>query len=142
MANESRKKKKKPLRRAKRWVRQALAMAMRLAGFMVAVIVMGLIFSALQAIDNVGLRIGLSAVLTGGVLLLCMNEGMNKGAMDAAASRNYESMAARDLPVSDKEDAACFHPLFNMSVTDISRHAFSLRRNSSMRLRMPLVFPS
>ena len=84
MANESRKKKKKPLRRAKRWGRQALAMAMRLAGFMVAVIVMGLIFSALQAIDNVGLRIGLSAVLTGGVLLLCMNEGMNKGAMDAA----------------------------------------------------------
>ena len=111
MANESRKKKKKPLRRATRWGRQALAMAMRLAGFMVAVIVMGLIFSALQAIENVGLRIGLSAVLTGGVLLLCMNEGMNKGAMDAAASRSYESMAARDLPVSDKEDAACFQPM-------------------------------
>jgi len=107
MANE---KKRKPLRRAERWVRPALGMAARLAGFMVAVIVMGLIFSALQAIDTAWLRIGLSALLTAGVLLLCMNEGMNRGATDAAASRSYESMVARGLKVSQKEDAACFHP--------------------------------
>ena len=109
MANE--KKKKKPLRRAQQWGGQAPAMALRLAGFMVAVIVMGLIFSSLQAIDAVWLRIALSAALSAGVLLLCMNEGLGKGAADAAASRTYESMAARGMPVSKKEDAACFHPL-------------------------------
>lgn len=108
MANE--KKKKKPLRRAQRWGKQAVRMALRLAGFMVAVIVMGLIFSALQAIESMWLRIGLSALLSAGVLLLCMNEGLNKGASDAAASRSYESMAERGLPLTGKEDAACFHP--------------------------------
>jgi len=105
------KKKSRPLRRAQRWGRQTPGMALRLAGFMVAVIVMGLVFSALQAIENEWLRIGLSAMLTAGVLFLCLNEGMNKGAIDAAASRSYESMTAREMPVSDKEDAACFHPL-------------------------------
>jgi len=107
MANKT----KKPLRRAQRWGRPAARMALRLAGFMVAVIVMGLIFSALQAIEAVWLRIGLSAALTAGVLLLCMNEGLNRGMADAAASRSYESMVSRELKVSAKEDAACFQPL-------------------------------
>ena len=111
MANENKTKKKKPLRHAQRFGRQAPGMALRLAGFMAAVIVMGLVFSALQAIDSLWLRIGLSALLSAGVLLLCLNEGVNKGARDAAASRSYESMTARGLPVSDKEDAACFHPM-------------------------------
>lgn len=105
------KKKRKPLRRAQRWGRQAPGMALRLAGLMVAIVVMGLIFSALQAIDSAWLRIGLSALLSLGILVLCMNEGTNKGARDAASSRSYESMIARGLPVSDKEDAACYHPL-------------------------------
>jgi len=109
MANEN--KKKKPLRRARNWGAQVLPMALKLAGLMVAVVVMGLIFSALQAIDSAWLRIGLSALLSLGVLILCMNEGANKGALDAAASRSYDSMVARDLPVSKKEDAACYHPL-------------------------------
>lgn len=105
------KKTKKPLRRAQHWGRQVPGMAIRLAGLMVAVIVMGLVFSALQAIDTAWLRIGLSALLTLGILVLCMNDGVNKGASDAASSRGYESMVARGLPVSDKEDAACYHPL-------------------------------
>lgn len=108
MANQ--KKAKKPLRRAQRWGKPAAAMALKLAGFMVAVIVLGLIFSAMQAIENVWLRAGLAAVMTAGVLLLCMNEGVNRGAADAAASRLYDSMAARELKLTAKEDMACFHP--------------------------------
>ena len=107
MANKAR----KPLRRAQRWGKPAGKMALKLAGFMVAVCVLGLIFSTLQAIDTAWLRIGLSAMLTAGVLFLCMNEGVNRGAADAAGSRLYESMAERGLPVSEKEDAACFHPM-------------------------------
>jgi len=105
------KKKKKQLRRAQRWGKQVPGMALKLAGLMVAIIIAGLIFSALQAIDSMWLRIGLSALLSLGILVICMNEGVNKGASDAAASRGYDSMVARGLPVSEKEDAACYHPL-------------------------------
>jgi len=42
---------------------------------------------------------------------LCMNEGMNKGTMDAAARRSYENRTQRERKVSEKEDAACFHPM-------------------------------
>lgn len=110
-ASESKGKRRKPLRRAQRWGRQIPSMVLRMLGLMVAVIVMGLVFSALQAIDSAWLRIGLSVVLTAGVLMICMNEGVGKGAADAAASRSYDSMVSRGLPVSDKEDAACYHPL-------------------------------
>lgn len=110
-ATENKKKKRKPLRRAQRWGKQVPGMALRLLGLMLAIVVMGLVFSVLQAIDSAWLRIGLSAVLTAGVLIICMNEGVNKGAGDAAASRGYDSMVARNLPVSEKEDAACYHPL-------------------------------
>jgi len=105
------KKQRKPLRRAQRWGRQVPMMALKLAGLMVAIVVAGLIFSALQAIDSAWLRIGLSALLTAGVLVICMNEGVTKGAVDAAASRGYDSMVSRGLSVSEKEDEACYHPL-------------------------------
>lgn len=105
------KKKRKPLRRAKRWAGSAARMALRLAGLMVAVIVMGLVFSALQAIETLWLRIGLSVVLEAGVLLLCLNDGLVCGANDAAASRHYDSLVERGLHVSPREDAACYHPL-------------------------------
>ena len=104
-------KKKKTLRRAQRWGSGMLRMALHLAGLMAAVIVMGLIFSTLQAIESAWLRVGLSAMLSAALLLLCMNDGLGCGARDAAASRHYDSLVTRGMPVSQKEDAACYHPL-------------------------------
>lgn len=105
------KKRKKPLRRAQRWGAQVPGMAFRLVGLLVAIIIMGLMFSALQAIEAVWLRILLSVLILTGMLLLCMNEGLAKGATDAAASRSYDSYLERGLAVSEKEDAACYQPL-------------------------------
>lgn len=102
--------KKKPLRRAKRWGGQVPAMAGRLATLLIAVIVMGLMFSALQGV-GAWLRVTLSALIVSGILLLCMNEGLAKGAQDAAASRSYVSLEAKGTALEEKDDAACYHPM-------------------------------
>lgn len=104
-------KKKKPLRRAKRWGAQVPLMAVKLATLLLAIVVMGLMFSALQGIDTMWLRIALSALIASGMLLLCANEGLTKGAQDAAASRSYAGLESRGVALEEKEDAACYHPL-------------------------------
>lgn len=104
-------KKKKPLRWAKRWGSQVLPMAGRLAVLLIAIIVLGLMFSALQGVGSAWLRVALSALIVSGLLLLCMNEGLNKGAQDALSSRNYVSLQAKGVALEEKDDAACYHPL-------------------------------
>jgi len=111
MENKKKKsKKKKPLRRAERWGSQVWPIAIRLLGSMVAVAVLGLMFSALQALST-GLRLVLTIVILAGVIVLMFSEGLNKGAADAAASRNYVSLAAKGIKLEEKDDAACYHPL-------------------------------
>lgn len=104
-------KKKKPLRRAERWGSQVLPMAGRLAVLLIAIVVLGLMFSALQGVGSAWLRVALSALIVSGLLLLCMNEGMTKGAQDALSSRNYVSLQAKGIALEKKDDAACYHPL-------------------------------
>lgn len=104
------KKKRKPLRRAQHWGSRVAPMAMKLVVPMIAIIVMGLMFSALQAVGQ-GLRLVLALVIIAGMLLFLFSEGLNRGAEDAAASRNYVSLAAKDVKLSAKDDAMCYHPL-------------------------------
>jgi len=104
-------KKKRPLRRAQRFSSQLPAMMGRMLQTLLVVTVMGLMFSALQAIDSVGLRVAVSLAILLGVVLMCMNEGMTKGAGDAAASRYYVSAQERGIALDAKDDAACYHPL-------------------------------
>ena len=108
MDNAVKKKKKKPLRRAQHWGSRVMPMAMKLVVPMIAIIVMGLMFSALQAVGQ-GLRIVLALVIIAGMLLFLFSEGLNRGAEDAAASRNYASLSAKG--VKEKDDAMCYHPL-------------------------------
>ena len=63
-------KKKKPLRRAKRWGSQVLPMAGRLAVLLIAIVVMGLMFSAMQGVGSAWLRVALSVLIVSGRLLL------------------------------------------------------------------------
>ena len=84
MDNAVKKKKKKPLRRAQHWGSRVMPMAMKLVVPMIAIIVMGLMFSALQAVGQ-GLRIMLALVIIAGMLLFLFSEGLNRGAEDAAA---------------------------------------------------------
>lgn len=109
-AVKKKKKKKKPLRRAQHWGSRVMPMAMKLVVPMIAIIVMGLMFSALQAVGQ-GLRIVLALVIIAGMLLFLFSEGLNRGAEDAAASRNYASLSAKGVKLEAKDDAMCYHPL-------------------------------
>lgn len=109
-AVKKKKKKKKPLRRAQHWGSRVMPMAMKLVVPMIAIIVMGLMFSALQAVGQ-GLRIVLALVIIAGMLLFLFSEGLNRGAEDAAASRNYASLSAKGVKLEEKDDAMCYHPL-------------------------------
>ena len=113
-------KKKRPLRRAQRFGRELPRMAGKLLLTLFAVTVMGLMFSALQAIESVGLRIALSLVIFTGALMVYISEGANKGAADAAASRFYVSAKERGVALADKDDAACYHPLKALSAALIA----------------------
>lgn len=104
-------KKAKPLRRAKRFGREVPGLAFKLAVTLIAVIVLNLMFSALQALETPWLRIALSLGIASGLLLFYFTEGLNKGVHDAVASRRYEDLEARGIAMSAKEDAACYHPL-------------------------------
>ena len=110
MENKKKSKKRKPLRKAERWGSQVLPIAGRLLMTMAAVIVLGMVFSALQALSQ-GIRLAITAVLVGGVLVLMYSEGVGKGATDAAASRSYVSLTAKGIKLEEKDDAACYHPL-------------------------------
>lgn len=104
-------KKKRPLRKAQHWGSEAPRMAFKLLGLMLAIVVMGLIFSALQAIEMVWLRAVLSLAIASGMLLLCYNEGITKGVQDVRASRLYVELAEKGHTPVKKDDAACYHPL-------------------------------
>ena len=104
-------KKKRPLRRAQRWGSQLPPMMGRMLVTLIAVTVMGLMFSALQAIDSLLLRVTLSLLIFSGMLMMYLNDGMTKGAADAAASRYYVSAKERGIALEEKDDAACYHPL-------------------------------
>ena len=95
------KKTKKPLRRAKRWGARIWPMAGRLAAILAAVTVMGLMFSALQAVGSMALRAVISLAILSGVLLMLYSEGLTRGVADADASHaadKLEKLAATAEP--------------------------------------------
>lgn len=104
-------KKARPLRRAQRWQAQVLPMAGKLLAILIAATVVGLMFSALQAVDMAWLRIALSLLIASGLLLMHYSEGVTRGTADAGASVFYESASARGAQLTDRDDAACYHPM-------------------------------
>ena len=104
------KKKRKPLRRAQCWQSRVLPMAVKLLVPLVSIIVMGLLFSALQGAAQ-GIRMVLALAIIAGVLAFFLSEGMGAGAQDAAASRNYVSLSAKGVKLTEREDAMCYHPI-------------------------------
>ena len=105
------KKKRRPLRRAQRWGKEVPAIAFKLLGMLVLTAVLGLVFSALQAIEIVWLRALLSLGVASGLVLLLYFEGMQKGTRDAASSRHYDKMKSAGRELTARDDAACYQPL-------------------------------
>ena len=105
------KKTKKPLRRAKRWGARIWPMAGRLAAILAAVTVMGLMFSALQAVGSMVLRAVISLAILSGVLLMLYSEGLTRGVADADASHAADKLEKLGSPLSRREEAACYQPM-------------------------------
>lgn len=105
------KKTKKPLRRAKRWGARIWPMAGRLAAILAAVTVMGLMFSALQAVSSIVLRDIISLAILSGILLMMYSEGLTRGVADADASHAADKLEKLGRPLSRREEAACYQPM-------------------------------
>ena len=105
------KKTKKPLRRAKRWGARIWPMAGRLAAILAAVTVMGLMFTALQAVGSMALRAVISLAILSGVLLMLYSEGLTRGVADADASHAADKLEKLGRPLSRREEAACYQPM-------------------------------
>ncbi|MBQ7784852.1 MAG: hypothetical protein IJ381_01705 [Clostridia bacterium] len=104
-------KKKKALRLAKRWGREVPIMALKFVSLMAAIVVLGLMFSAMQAIEALWLRVVLSLAIASGMILMCYHDGLTKGIKDAGASRFYADAQSKGIALEEKDDAACYHVL-------------------------------
>ena len=104
-------KKKKPLRRAKHWGARVWPMAGRMAVILVAVAVMGLMFSALQAVSSIVLRDIISLAILSGILLMMYSEGLTRGVADADASHAADRLEKLGRPLTRKEESACYQPM-------------------------------
>ena len=110
MDQAAKKKKKKPLRKAQSWGSRVLPMAAKMLVPLLAIIIMGFVFSAIQAVSQ-GLRFVLALVIIAGMLVFFFSEGLNAGAEDAAASRSYANLSAKGAKLEKKDDAMCYHLL-------------------------------
>lgn len=109
--NVKKKKQKKPVRLSKHWGMNVLPMARRMIPMVVLIVIMGLLFTALQAISLYWLRVVLSVAGVAAAALLLYYDGMNSGVLDVNASRAYMQAQADGRTLTDREDAACYHPL-------------------------------
>lgn len=105
------KKKLKPVRRAKKWGAQAPSMALKLLTVAFVAVMLGLLFSALQAVEWTMVRIILTAVVIAAMLAMHYADGLNKGVEDAGASRSFDKAIASGRTLTDREDGMCYHPL-------------------------------
>lgn len=103
--------KRKPLRRARYWGSDVLPTSLKMLLILVGIVVLGLMFSSLQAIGTLWLRLLISLALALGMLMLCFGEGLSKGLSDASASRSCEHLLAKEQTLSRKEEASGYHPL-------------------------------
>ena len=103
--------KRKKLRRAQHWGSRVLPAAGRILTLLVIMVLLGLMFSALQAIENIWLRAGMALVILVGMLFLHFNEGVNQGAEDTASSISYMQSVEAGRKLGKDADAACYHPL-------------------------------
>ena len=111
MGKEKKKGARKPLYRAQRWTSEAPKIAGRLALSMLAVVIVGMMVSALQGIETLWLRFALAALVVVGMLALIFLEGLNKGGEDAMASRVYMQLKKNGTQPEVRDDEACYHPL-------------------------------
>ena len=108
----NKKKTVKPIRCARHWgLGRVLPMAGKMAVILAAVVVMGLMFSALQAIGSVLLRDIISLAIVSGILLMCYSEGLTRGVTDVDASHAADKLEKEGKTLETREEAACWQPM-------------------------------
>ena len=97
--------------RDRHWGARVWPMAGRMAVILVAVAVMGLMFSALQAVSSIVLRDIISLAILSGILLMMYSEGLTRGVADADASHAADRLEKLGRPLTRKEESACSQPM-------------------------------
>ena len=90
---------------------RVLPIAGKMAVILAAVVVMGLMFSALQAIGSVLLRDIISLAIVSGILLMCYSEGLTRGVTDVDASHAADKLEKEGKTLEKREEAACWQPM-------------------------------
>lgn len=111
MATTKNSKKQAPIRKAKRYMKEAPSVAARLLLYVVVTVVLGLLLSVIQGIPNAALRMAVAALLGFAVLAFYFMEGMSRGTGDAMNSRQMAKLEKMDHVINAQEDASCYHPL-------------------------------
>ena len=110
-AKKSTKKQKKPIRLAEKWGSAVPATAKRVLPMTILIIVLGFMLTGVQAIETYWIRAAIAAVTGFAVALLMFYDGVNSGVTDIGASRTCAQAIKDGRQLSEKEDAACYHPL-------------------------------
>lgn len=105
------KKKQAPLRKAGNFMKDAPGIALRLLLYAVVTVVLGLLLSVIQGIENDALRLAVAALLSFVVLAVYFMEGISRGTADASNSRQIARLEKAGHSITAKEDASCYHPL-------------------------------
>lgn len=104
-------KKKAALRKANHFMKEVPGIALRLVMYIVVTVVLGLLFSMVQGIENYMLRIAITLAVAAVILIFYFNEGVSKGTTDALNSRQLVRLEKAGKTITAKEDASCYHPL-------------------------------
>ena len=104
-------KKRTPIRWAQNWGKETLGIAGKMLTIMLVTVALGLLFSAIQAIEAGWIRLTVAGAVALFILLFYFGDGLSKGVMDTGSSRQYAKMLKDGKTPGAKEDAACYHPL-------------------------------
>ena len=96
---------KKPVLRAQHWGKRVLPMAGKLLVLVAVLVVLGLVFGMIQAIQNMLIRTVLTVGIAAVTLLVFWNEGATVGFKDVETSRRAEHLG------KDSVDEHGYHPL-------------------------------
>lgn len=111
------KKQKKPIRWAKRFGSAVPSAAGAIVPILILILVLGLMFTGIQAIETYIIRLVLAVAISFGAAFLLYASGLDRGLTDVSASRSYVQAQTDGRPLTAKEDAACYHPLKALCTT-------------------------
>ncbi|MBR5225015.1 MAG: hypothetical protein IKV90_05050 [Clostridia bacterium] len=110
-AKKTKTKQKKPIRLARNWGSAVVPSAGRIVPMLILLIIMGFMFTGIQAIEAYMIRLVLAGVLGAVILLLMYSEGLNCGVADISVSRTCAQAIKDGRKLEEKEESRGYHPV-------------------------------